>query len=77
MKSTFHELDLGKAFIQNATATGSEQLIVTLQPENASSIQFQIKDNKDGASSTTGTIAIDQHGLRMLVQWLREEGILS
>ena len=77
MKSTFHELDLGKAVIQNATATGSEQLIVTLQPENSSSIQFQIKDNKDGVSSTTGSIAIDQHSLRMLVQWLREEGVLS
>ncbi|MGV3655101.1 MAG: hypothetical protein ACO1N5_12890 [Noviherbaspirillum sp.] len=77
MRSTFHELDLGKAVIQNATATSTEQLIVTLEPENPSSIRLQIKENKDGGSSGADSIAIDRHGLRMLVEWLREEGALS
>jgi hypothetical protein len=77
MKSTFHELELGQAVVQNATATGTEQLIVTLHPEDQSSIQIQIKENVNGGSKTSGSISINQHGLQKLFQWLREEGAVS
>lgn len=77
MRSTFHELQLGKAVIQNATESGTEQLIVTLHPESRSAIEVQIKENTNGNSATSGTISIDQHGLQQLFQWLREEGAVS
>lgn len=77
MRSTFHELQLGKAVIQNATESGTEQLIVTLHPESRSAIEVQIKENMNGNSATSGTISIDQHGLQQLFQWLREEGAVS
>jgi hypothetical protein len=78
MKSTFHELELGKAVIQNATADGTEQLIVTLSPEDQSSVRIQIKKNvADAQRSATDSITIDQHGLQKLFQWLREEGAVS
>lgn len=77
MKSTFHELELGKAVIQNATAEGTEQLIITLHPENQSSVQIQIKKNAAGDRSASDSISIDQHGLQKLFQWLREEGAVS
>jgi hypothetical protein len=77
MKSTFHEVKLGQAVIQNATETGTEQLIVTLPSEgDTSSIEFQIKENKDGTSSSSHAMSIDQHGLQMLFRWLREEGVM-
>jgi hypothetical protein len=74
MKSTFHEVDLGKAVLQNATAIGTEQLVISLKPESHSPIQIQIKQNTNDQSSTVSSISIDQHGLQKLVQWLREEG---
>jgi len=78
MKSTFHELQLGTAVIQNATPEGTEQLIVTLRPEDQSSVQIQIKKNTASEHrSATDSIAIDQHGLQKLFQWLREEGAVS
>ncbi|HJV51722.1 MAG TPA: hypothetical protein VJ652_09695 [Noviherbaspirillum sp.] len=76
MKSTFHEVELGKAVVQNAIEGGTEQLVVTLPPENRSSIQIQIRQNKDGNSSTSNTIEISQHGLQQLFDWLKEEDAL-
>jgi hypothetical protein len=76
MKSTFHEVELGKAVVQNATEGGTEQLVVTLPPENRASIQIQIRQNSDGNSTASGTIEISQHGLQQLFDWLREEQAL-
>lgn len=77
MKSTFHEVELGQAVLQNATEVGTEQLIVKLEPENQSKIQIQIKQNTNDQSSTVSSISIDQHGLQKLFQWLREEGAVQ
>ena len=76
MKSTFHEVELGKAVIQNASEEGTEQLIVTLPPENRSSVQVQLRrtTSADGKSAPLDSIEISQHGLQQLFQWLREEG---
>lgn len=77
MKSTFHELELGKAVLQNSTDIGNEQLIVTLQPDNKAPVQIQIRQNTEGSSTTSSSIGISQHGLQQLVHWLREEGAVS
>jgi hypothetical protein len=77
MKSTFHEIELGRAVLQNATTIGTEQLIVNLKPESHSAIQIQIKQNTEGQSPTVSSISIDQHGLQKLFQWLREEGAVQ
>lgn len=76
MKSTFHEVELGKAIVQNATETGTEQLIVTLNPDHKFPIELQIRQNTNDASEASAPIAIDQHGLQQLFQWLREEDAL-
>lgn len=76
MKSTFHEVELGKAVIQNVTETGTEQLVVTLHPENKFPVQLQIRNNTDGGSTASPPISIDQHGLQQLFQWLRGEDAL-
>lgn len=76
MKSTFHEVELGRAVLQNATEQGTEQLIVTVPPESTAPVQLQIRQNTDGNSTTAGTIEISPHGLQQLFQWLREEGML-
>lgn len=76
MKSTFHEVELGKAVVQNTTDGGTEQLVVTLPPENRTSIQIQIRQNTGDNSTTSGTIEISQHGLQQLFEWLREEEAL-
>jgi 4-hydroxy-3-methylbut-2-en-1-yl diphosphate synthase IspG/GcpE len=77
MKSTFHEVELGRAVIQNATGRGTEQLIVSLPTEGRSSIDIQIKENTNESSSTTGSISISENGLQKLFHWLREEGVVS
>ena len=77
MKSTFHEVELGQAVLQNATSVGTEQLIVQLKPESQSAIQIQIKQNTKDQSSTVSSISIDQHGLQKLFHWLREEGAVQ
>lgn len=77
MKSTFHELELGQAVVQNATPNGTEQLIVKLSEDKESAIQVQIKENANGQTATSGSISISQHGLQKLFQWLREEGAVS
>lgn len=76
MKSTFHEVELGKAVVQNATEGNTEQLIVTLPAESRASVQIEIKQNTNGKSTTSGTIEITQHGLQQLFEWLREEEAL-
>lgn len=76
MKSTFHEVELGKVIVQNATETGTEQLIVTLNPDHKFPIELQIRQNTNDASKASAPIAIDQHGLQQLFQWLREEDAL-
>lgn len=77
MKSTFHEVELGQAVLQNATSVGTEQLIVKLKPEDHSTVQIQIKQNTKDQTSTASSILIDRHGLQMLFQWLREEGAVQ
>jgi hypothetical protein len=77
MKSTFHEVELGKAVVQNATDVGTEQLVVTLHPENKSSVQIQIRQTTGENSTIASSMLIDQHGLQKLFHWLREEGALS
>jgi len=77
MKSTFHEVELGKAVVQNATEAGTEQLIVTLNPDRKFPVQLQIRQNTNGSSEASAPIAIDQHGLQRLFQWLRDEDALS
>lgn len=77
MKTTFHEVELGKAVIQNATDDGTQQLIVTLHPESKMPVELQIRQNTDGSSVASEPISLDQHGLQQLFQWLREEDILS
>jgi hypothetical protein len=77
MKSTFHELQLGQVVIQNTTPTGTEQLIVRLQPESASSVQIEIKQNTNDSKSVSSSISITPHDLQKLFGWLREEGVLS
>lgn len=76
MKSTFHEVELGKAVVQNATENGTEQLIVTLHPEKKFPVQLQIRQNANGSSTASNPIAIDEHGLQQLFQWLRGEDAL-
>ncbi|WP_460839621.1 hypothetical protein [Noviherbaspirillum agri] len=76
MKSTFHEVELGKAVVQNATESGTEQLIVTLNPDHKFPVQLQIRQNTGNSSEASPPIAIDQHGLQQLFQWLREEDAL-
>jgi len=77
MRTTFHEVELGKAVIQNATEVGTEQLVVTVHPESKAAIQIQIRQDTNGGSPTSSSIAINPHGLEQLVRWLREEGALS
>ena len=44
MQSTFHESETGQAVIENATATGTEQLVVTLRPGRDFSAEFEFKE---------------------------------
>lgn len=77
MKSTFHETDLGQAVIQNVTASGTEQLIFTLDPESESEIQVQIKEAIPDSGSVSNSIAVNPRVLRRLVSWLREQGVVN
>ncbi|MDF3035076.1 MAG: hypothetical protein K0S28_350 [Paucimonas sp.] len=79
MRSTFHELELDKVAIQNATAVGTEQLVVTLKPGSQAQFQFEIRENsKEGSDGTTSSlISIDQHGVKQLFNWFREAGVLQ
>jgi hypothetical protein len=77
MRSTFHEVELGRAVLQNATTIGTEQLIVNLKPESHSTVQIQIKQNTEGQDPTVSSISIDQSGLQKLIHWLREGGAVQ
>jgi hypothetical protein len=52
-------------------------LIVRLQPESASSVQIEIKQNTNDSKSVSSSISITPHDLQKLFGWLREEGVLS
>jgi hypothetical protein len=77
MRSTFHEVELGRAVLQNSTTVGTEQLVVNLKPESHSTVQIQIKQNTEGQDPTVSSISIDQSGLQKLIHWLREEGAVQ
>ncbi|RJG02456.1 hypothetical protein [Noviherbaspirillum sedimenti] len=77
MHSTFQASDSGQAVIQNATAIGTEKLVVTLHPENDSSVDIQIREDAGGQDVVSSSITINQAGLQKLVQWLREQGAVD
>lgn len=77
MQSTFHASDTGQAVIQNATAIGTEQLVVTLHPGSDSSVEVQIKEDGPGGGLVSSSISINQHNLQRLVEWLREQGTIE
>jgi hypothetical protein len=79
MQSTFQASDSGLAVIRNATALGTEQLIVTLHPGSNSSVEIQIREEvaNDPNELVSSAITINQSGLQSLVQWLRAQGIVD
>lgn len=77
MHSTFQASDSGQAVIQNATAIGTEKLVVTLHPESDSSVDIQIREDAGGQDVVSSTITINQASLQKLVQWLREQGAVD
>ncbi len=77
MHSTFQASDSGQAVIRNDTAIGNEKLVVTLHPENGSSVDIQIREDSGGQDVVSSSITINQAGLQQLVQWLREQGAVD
>jgi hypothetical protein len=79
MQSTFQASDSGQAVIRNATAMGTEQLIVTLHPGSDSSVEIQIREEvaNDPNELVSSAISINQSGLQSLVQWLRAQGVVD
>lgn len=77
MHATFQASDSGQAVIQNATAIGNEKLVVTLQPEGHSSVEFQVREDTGGQDVVSSSITINQECLQALVQWLREQGAVD
>lgn len=77
MQSTFQASDSGQAVIQNASSIGSEKLVVTLHPESGKSVGIQIREDTDGQDLVSSEITINQAGLKQLVQWLREQGVVD
>lgn len=76
MQTTFEASDSGQAVIRNATAAGSEQLIVTLHPGSDSATHIKIKEEAPGGP-VSSEIVINQDNLQKLVQWLREQGVVD
>jgi len=76
MQTTFHASQSGQAIVQNTTAVGVEQLVVTLHPSNDSLVEVQVKEQV-GNDIVAISITINQSGLQRLVQWLREEGAVE
>jgi hypothetical protein len=69
MPSTFHESETGQAVIENATAAGTEQLVVTLHPGRDFSVDFVFNEGMLGdALIASSGISIDQVALQSLVQ---------
>ncbi|QAU32739.1 hypothetical protein [Janthinobacterium sp. 17J80-10] len=77
MHSTFQASDSGQAVIQNATAIGHEKLVVTLQTEGSSSLEFQIREDTGSQDVVSSSITINQECLQALVQWLRQQGAVD
>jgi hypothetical protein len=79
MQSTFQASDSGQAVIRNATAMGTEQLIVTLHPGSDSSVEFQIREEvaNDPNELVTSAMSINRSGLQSLVRWLQEQGAVD
>ena len=76
MQSTFRASDSAQAVFQNTTATGTEQLLVTLHPGSDSSAHIQIKEDVSGGLVST-SISINQSNLQKLVEWLRDQGAVQ
>lgn len=76
MQSTFRASDSGQAVFQNSTASGTEQLLVTLHPGSDSMAHIQIKEDVSGGLVST-SISINQSNLQMLVEWLRDQGAVE
>jgi hypothetical protein len=79
MQSTFQASDSGQAVIRNATAMGTEQLIVTLHPGSDSSVEIQIREEvaNDPNELVTSAMSINRSGLQSLVRWLQEQGAVD
>ncbi|WP_019139771.1 hypothetical protein [Noviherbaspirillum massiliense] len=73
MQSIFQASDSGQAVIRNATATGTEQLVVTLHPGSDSSVDIEIREDVPGSGLVSSSISINQSNLQRLVQWLRDQ----
>lgn len=76
MQTTFHASASGQAVIQNSTAVGTEQLVVTLHPGSDSCAHIQIKEDDPGGL-VANSMSINQDNLQKLVQWLREQGAVD
>lgn len=76
MQSTFRASDAGQAVIQNNTAVGTEQLVVSLHPGADSCAHIQIKEDVPGGLVST-SMSINQMNLQRLVDWLREQGAVD
>lgn len=76
MQTTFRASDSGQAVVQNTTASGTEQLLVTLHPGSDSSAHIQIKEDVSGGMVST-SISINQTNLQKLVEWLRDQGVVD
>lgn len=74
MQSSYHSSETGQAIIQNLTAGGREELIVTLHPGNDSSVEIQIKEESAGVL-VSSAISINQQSLQKMMQWLRAQGV--
>jgi hypothetical protein len=73
MQSTFHVSEAGQAIIENASDSGTEQLVVTLHPGSDFSAKFEFNEGFEGnALIASSGISIDSVTLQKLVQWLRE-----
>lgn len=77
MQSTFQASDTGQAVIQNTTAAGIEQLIVSLHPGSDSMAHVQIKEEVPGSGVVSSSISINQLNLQKLVAWLRDQGAVE
>jgi hypothetical protein len=77
MQSTFRTSDSGQAVIQNSTAAGIEQLIVSLHPGVDSTAHIQIKEDVPGSGVVSSSISINQLNLQKLVAWLRDQGVVE
>jgi hypothetical protein len=76
MQSTFQASDSGQAVIENSSAAGTEQLVVSLHPGSDSSIHIQIKENALGGL-VSSAISINRDNLQKLVDWLRGQGAVE